>query len=196
MQRTAQREFLEQHLSREELQAIRNKRTGLLVFQISWIMVFVCLVIVNWQIRSTAPQWPPAGVEPVPWALPTLATGALALSAFFVRRGLRAVLADAQAAFARAWLSGLALGAVFVAIMLYEFLAIPYTGAYSDMFRMMTGFHLTHALVIGGVLARVYLGGRGGRYGPLNFWAVEGAAGLWYFVLAAWLLFFVVLYLI
>jgi heme/copper-type cytochrome/quinol oxidase subunit 3 len=196
MQQMAQREYLEQNLSREELQAIRNKRTGLLVFQISWIMVFICLVIVNWQIRSTSPQWPPAGVEPVPWLLPTVATGALALSAFFVRRGLRAVRADAQARFLQSWRVTLALGAVFVAVMIYEFLVIPHTGVYSDLFRMMTGYHLVHALVIGFILARVYRNGRAGHYGPLNFWPVEGAAGLWYFVLVAWLLFFVVLYLL
>lgn len=196
MQQTAQRDFLEQNLSREELQAIRNRRTGLLVFQISWIMAFICLAIAGWQVRSTAQQWPPAGVERAPWALPAVATGALALSAFCVRRGLRAVLADAQAAFVGSWRAGLALGAVFVAIIAYEFLAIPYSGVYSDVFRMMTGFHLVHALVIGFVLARVYRGGRAGHYGPLNFWPVEGAAGLWYFVLVAWLLFFVVLYLL
>ncbi len=196
MQQAAQRDFLEQNLSREELQALRNKRTGLLVFQISWIMAFVCLVIVNWQIRSTSPQWPPAGVDPAPWLPVTLATVALAASAALARRGLRAVRADQQSAFLTAWRGALGLGAAFAAIMLYEFLAIPYTGLYSDVFRMMTGFHLVHAIVIGFILLRVYNGGRAGRYGPLNFWPVEGAAGLWYFVLVAWLLFFVVLYLI
>lgn len=196
MQQAAQRDFLEQNLSREELQALRNKRTGLLIFQISWIMAFVCLVIVNWQIRSTSPQWPPAGVDPAPWPPVALATVALAASAVLVRRGLRAVRADEQGAFLTAWRGALALGGAFVAIMLYEFLAIPYTGLYSDVFRMMTGFHLVHAVVIGYILLRVFRGGRARRYGPLNFWPVEGAAGLWYFVLAAWLLFFVVLYLI
>lgn len=196
MQQAAQRDFLEQNLSREELQALRNKRTGLFIFQISWIMVFVCLVIVNWQIRATSPQWPPAGVDPAPWPPVTLATVALAASAMLVRRGLRAVRADSQAAFLTAWQGALLLGGVFVGIMLYEFLAIPYTGLYSDVFRMMTGFHLVHAVAIGYILVRVYRGGHAGRYGPLNFWPVEGAAGLWYFVLVAWLLFFVALYLI
>lgn len=196
MQQAAQRDFLEQNLSREELQALRNRRTGLLIFQISWIMAFICLVIVNWQIRSTSPQWPPAGVEPVPWALPTLATGALLASVVFVRRGLRAVRDDAQAAFLAAWRWALLLGAGFVIVMLYEFLVIPYTGVYSDVFRMMTGFHMVHAVVIGYLMLRVYRSGRAGQYGPLHFWPVEGAAGLWYFVLVAWLLFFVVLYLI
>jgi len=34
------------------------------------------------------------------------------------------------------------------------------------------------------------------RYNPVNFWSVEAAAQLWYFVVVAWLLFFVVLYII
>jgi hypothetical protein len=31
-------------------------------------------------------------------------------------------------------------------------------------------------------------------YGALNFWAVEAGAKLWYFVLVAWMLFYVVIY--
>ena len=60
----------------------------------------------------------------------------------------------------------------------------------------MTGFHVVHALAIMAVMLRVYRGGSRGEYsgGEHAAWAVEGAAKLWYFVVVAWLLFYVVLY--
>jgi hypothetical protein len=38
-------------LSRDERIKLENNRLGLLLFQFSWILVFVCLVFVNLQIR-------------------------------------------------------------------------------------------------------------------------------------------------
>lgn len=191
-----QQDLLEQKLSRAELQDLRNKRTGLTIFQISWIMVFICLVIVNWQLRYGSPTWPPPGVEAAPWALPTLATLGLGVSAFFARRGLRAIQADDLAGFNANWRVALGLGAAFVLLMAYEWAAIPYSGIYSDVFRMMTGFHGLHALAVALFMIAVYRRAARGAYSSTNFWVVEGAAGLWYFVLVAWIIFYVVLYLI
>jgi heme/copper-type cytochrome/quinol oxidase subunit 3 len=79
-------------------------------------------------------------------------------------------------------------------VMAIEWITVPPSGQYSDVFRVMVGFHGVHALVIGGFLVNVYRHGE--RYNPLHFWPVEAAANLWYFVTVAWLLFFVVLYVI
>jgi len=38
--------------------------------------------------------------------------------------------------------------------------------------------------------------GRAGAYNAVDNWGVEGAAKLWYFVVVAWILFYVVLYII
>ncbi|MBZ0303105.1 MAG: cytochrome c oxidase subunit 3 [Anaerolineae bacterium] len=187
---------LEKQLSRQELQELRNKRTGLTIFQISWILVFVCLIIVNWQLRNGQVSWPPPGVEAPSPLLPTVATLGLLVSVWFVRRGLRAIRADEQAAFFRYWRAALGLAVAFVAIVAFDWVRIPYTGIYSDVFRMMTGFHEVHALAIGTFMGMIYRGARAGNYGPGNFWPVEGAAGLWYFVVFAWILFYAVLYLI
>jgi heme/copper-type cytochrome/quinol oxidase subunit 3 len=190
----AQSNVVEQQLSREELQALRNKRSGLAIFQLSWILVFVCIVIVNWQLRSSQPAWPPAGVEAPSAVAPTLATGALLISLWFTRRAVRAVKAGDQGAFLAQWRVVLALGLAFVLVMIYEWVSMPYSGLYSDLFRMMTGFHGIHALAIGAFMGMIYRGAR--QYGPENFWPVEGAASLWYFVIFAWMLFYAVLYLI
>ncbi|MBL8116508.1 MAG: cytochrome c oxidase subunit 3 [Anaerolineae bacterium] len=186
---------LEQGLSRHELQDLRNKRTGLAIFQISWIMTFVCLIIVNFWMRSSQPAWPPAGVE-VDVFVPTLMTIALIASSFFMRRGVKALKANAIEQFTSAWRIGLGFGVVFAVVMAYEFITAPGSGQYRDVYRLMVGFHHVHALAIGYYLIRVYQNGRAGHYSPTNFWPVEGGASLWDFVTVAWVLFYVVLYLI
>jgi nitric oxide reductase NorE protein len=188
-----QQDLLEANLSREERQALRNKRTGMFVFQVSWIMAFVCLVIVNWQMRFS-PNWLPPGAEEMSPLLPTVATAGLLLSAWLVHRALKAVQADERRAFLTQWLGTLVLGALFVAIMVYEWLVAPTGTQYAQVFRLMTGFHVVHAVVIGAYMLHVYRNAQQGAYGPLSFWAVEAGTKLWYFVVIAWMLFYSVIY--
>jgi heme/copper-type cytochrome/quinol oxidase subunit 3 len=188
---------MEQSLSREELQALRNKRTGVTVFQISWIMVFVCLIVVNLQIRSNFPTWPPAGVAPLEWVLPTIATLGLIASTWFARGALKALEADRLESFLGQWRVTLILAVAFVAIMAFEWITVPESGQYSTLFRVMTAFHGLHALVIGVIMFRVYRTAQAGGYTDANqMWVVEAGAKLWYFVTIAWLMFFTVLYII
>jgi len=189
-----QRDLLEQQLSRKELQDLRNKRTGLLIFQISWIMVFVCLVVVNWQLRFSSASWPPPGVEKLPMLLPSIATGLLLVSALLARWATQAIKENRTDPFLTQWRIAIGLGAAFVVIMAFEWITLPYSKTYSDVFRTMTGFHIIHALAIGAFMINVYQGARAGKYGQTNFWPVEGATSLWYFVVVAWILFYVVLY--
>ncbi len=157
-------------------------------------MAFICLAVANWQLRSGAISWPPPGVEPLPVILPTIATIALALSAVLARSASRAIKDDQQAAFATRWQLALVLGTVFIILIAYEWVIIPYSAVYSDVFRMMTGFHGFHAVVISLFMLSVYRTSRTGVYGSANFWQIEGATSLWDFVLVAWLLFYIVLY--
>jgi len=189
--------LMEQSLSREELQALRNKRTGVTVFQISWIMVFVCLIVVNLQIRSNFPTWPPAGVAPLDWVLPTIATLGLIASTWFARTALKALEADRLESFLAQWRITLILAVAFVAIMAFEWITVPESGQYSTLFRVMTAFHGIHALVIGAIMLRVYRTAQTGVYTDAGQrWVVEAGAKLWYFVTIAWLMFFTVLYII
>jgi heme/copper-type cytochrome/quinol oxidase subunit 3 len=189
-----QRDVLEQQLSRAELQQLRNRRAGLTIFQMSWILVFICMVIVNLQLRWTHASWPPPGVEQPSPGLPTLATGLLLISALIARRATVAIKQDQIETFLTQWPLVIGLGAGFVAIMAFEWLRVPYTGIYSDVFRMMTAFHSVHALAVGAFMGMIYRGARAGLYGAANFWPVEGTAALWYFVIVAWILFYAVLY--
>lgn len=189
-----QSDLSEQFLTRDELLALRNRRLGMTIFQISWMMVFVCLVVVNLQLRSSFAQWPPEGVAELGIAVPTLATVILLSSAVLARRALRAVRRDHLAAFYWQWLAVIGLGIVFVGLMAVEWLAASLESQYGAVFRLMTGFHAVHALVIGGYLFTVYQNARAGQVNALHFWAVEAGVKLWYFVAFAWMMFYVVLY--
>jgi heme/copper-type cytochrome/quinol oxidase subunit 3 len=191
---------LEQNLSRDELIALKNRRTGMTVFQISWIMVFVCLIAVNLSVRGNFATWPPAGVEPLDRALPTLATIGLIISGVLARRAAQALQQNHKEAFLAQWRVTLLMGVGFVLIMAYEWLSIGVSGQYGLVFRTMTAFHAVHALVIGFVMFRIGQSVQRDAYGttfePLRFWPVDGALKLWYFVIFAWLMFYVVLYII
>ncbi|MCB9449882.1 MAG: heme-copper oxidase subunit III [Anaerolineaceae bacterium] len=187
---------LSQHLSRKELQDLKNKRTGLAIFQFSWIMAFVALIAANWQLRYQFTTWPPPGVEKFGIGIPTLVTLLLIVSSLLVRSATRAVKRGDHGIFESRWGLSLILGVIFVVVMAWEWVIVPVSGQYSNLFRLMVGFHGVHALVIGAFMVVVYRNGRAGAYDEYHFWPVEGAAGLWHFVTVAWVLFYLVLYLV
>jgi cytochrome c oxidase subunit III len=184
----------ERELSRDELLALRNKRTGVTVFQISWIMVFVCLIVVNLQMRANFASWPPPGVGALDAVLPTIATIGLVISTFLARNSLKAIQAERRGAFRTLWRLTLALGVLFIGMMAVEWALVPYSGQYSTIFRVMVAYHAVHALVIGYIMIRVYQ--NAGHYDHVHNWAVEASAKLWYFVTVAWILFYLTLYII
>jgi heme/copper-type cytochrome/quinol oxidase subunit 3 len=194
---------------RQQEIALKNRRFGINVFQISWIMAFICLIVVNWQMRSNNPVWPPAGVQPLNALLPTVATLGLFVSAFLARRSLKAMEADDRKGFLVQWRGTLLFGAVFVLIMAFEWLTLPVVSQqaliltnatqanqYYNIFRVMTAFHGFHALVIGLYMLWVMRRAAAGLYTARDYWDVEAGAKLWYFVVIAWMMFYVVLYIV
>jgi heme/copper-type cytochrome/quinol oxidase subunit 3 len=183
-------------LTREEQIALKNKRTGITIFQISWILVFVCLVIVYFQLRSEEIVWPPPGVQPAALVPGLLATAALFGSAALVWNGMRAARANRMQGLITQWSGALVLGAAFILIAGLQWISVPAGNPYGMAFRVMVGYHLLHAIVIGAYLLWTLRAVRGGRVTPRDLWPVEAGARLWYFVLVAWVLFFVPLYLV
>lgn len=192
----------ERQRQREEREAeirLKNNRLGMTIFQISWIMAFVAMVVVNWQLRFNYAEWPPAGVEPFSPILPTIATITLFISTWLARNGLKLLYQGYTETFLNNWGLSIVLGIVFMAIVIFEWVTVSPTAMatqYGVTFRLMTGFHFVHALAIIGIMIRVYHQGKNGAYSgdPHDSWAVEGTAKLWYFVTVAWVLFYVVLY--
>ena len=178
---------------------LKNNRLGMNIFQVSWIMAFVAMVIVNWQLRFSYSQWPPLGVAAFDPLLPSIATITLLFSSLAARRGLRCIRGGDRPGFMGQWRMAMALGGSFVIIIMSEFInvsAAALATQYGVTFRLMTGFHCVHALAILLMMLRVYRRAAGGAYrgGEVDSWAVEGTARLWYFVTFAWMLFYVVLY--
>lgn len=189
-------DVLEKQLTRDEAIALKNNRTGVTVFQISWIMVFVCLILVNLQIRSNHASWPPAGTEGLEPILPTVATIGLVVSALLVRSGLKAISVGQRETFLSRWRLALAFAVGFVLVMAFEWMTVQFSGQFSTIFRVMVAYHAVHALVIGYIMWRVYQTGRANGYTVLRHWPVEAAAKLWYFVVVAWGMFYAVLYIL
>jgi heme/copper-type cytochrome/quinol oxidase subunit 3 len=197
--------FIEQHEKqklREQREAeirLKNNRLGMTIFQVSWIMAFVAIIVVNWQLRYSYAEWPPAGVEPFSPILPTIATLGLIASSWLVHNGLK-VLREAHVdTFLNNWRYAIGLGFAFIAVIVYEFFTVSDAAMatqYGETFRLMTGFHFVHALVIVMIMINVFRKGKQGIYtgDEHDSWAVEGTAKLWHFVTAAWLLFYIVLY--
>ncbi len=186
-------------IDRDAEMRLKNNRLGMTIFQVSWIMVFFALIVVNWQLRFSYSQWPPAGVAPFDPLLPSAATLALLLSALLARQGWRGLCQGKPAVFLMSWRMTMALGVVFMAIITLEFAAVSEAALatqYGITMRLMTGFHVAHTLAILAVMLHVYRnGGRGSYSGDArDSWPVEGTVKLWYFVTVAWLLFYVVLY--
>lgn len=178
---------------------LKNNRLGMTIFQISWIMVFLAMIIVNWQLRFSYSEWPPAGVAPFDPLGPSAATLALLLSSLLVKRGLQALRAGRIGGFLLDWRGAMVFGFTFMAVIVYEFASVSDAALatqYGITMRLMTGFHFVHALAIMAIMAHVIRSGAAGRYNgdEHESWAVEGAAKLWYFVTLAWILFYVVLY--
>ena len=178
---------------------LKNNRLGMNIFQVSWIMAFVAMIVVNWQLRFNYSQWPPAGVAPFDLLLPSVATLALLISSVSVAQALKILRGGIVTGFLVNWRLAIGLGVLFLAIIVYEFLNVSDAAMatqYGNTFRLMTGFHFVHAMAILVIMCRVYQQAKLGNYagGEHDSWAVEGAAKLWYFVTFAWMLFYVVIY--
>jgi heme/copper-type cytochrome/quinol oxidase subunit 3 len=110
------------------------------------------------------------------------------------------VKANNVPAFQSQWRFAIATGTVFFVIMLQQFFALPGSGIeteqYGQLYRVMIGYHVAHAIAILLMMIQVYRYSQHGNYHAKNNWSVEATVRLWYFVVVAWLMFFVVLYLI
>jgi heme/copper-type cytochrome/quinol oxidase subunit 3 len=174
----------------------RNNRLGLNIFQGSWIMAFVSLVVVNWQLGFST-EWVAEGAQLPDATMPTIATISLFISTFLARSAKKAIESSNRDDFIWQWPLAIGLGTAFFGIMLTQFYAVePGDGQFVFVYRLMIGYHALHAVVIGLMMAQVYRYALAGRYSADNHWPIEATMKLWYFVTIAWVMFYVVLYLI
>ncbi|MGB1285415.1 MAG: cytochrome c oxidase subunit 3 [Aggregatilineales bacterium] len=185
----------QQRIERDAEVRMKNNRMGIAIFQGSWIMVFVCLIVVNWQLRYS-PEWMIDGAEIPNPILPTVATAVILLSTFLSWRALKAVKADNVQVFLSQWRNAFLLGGVFLVIMISQFFTyLPGGGQFVFVYRVMIGYHALHTAFIGLMMVQVWRYGKHGAYHSENHWSIEATLNLWYFVTVAWVLFYIVLYL-
>jgi cytochrome c oxidase subunit III len=182
---------------REAAMRLKNNKLGITIFQASWILVFVALIIVYWQLGYNE-GWRPTAEQKPNFLMPAIATLSLLASTYFAWSALQQIKQGLVSNFQSRWLATIGTGAIFLGIMVQQALSItnPEGTQYASIYRVMIGYHAIHAFIIGMMLIQVYRYSQYGRYSAQNTWTVEAAARLWYFVTVAWLMFYVVLYLI
>ena len=68
---TEKKQRAEEQAKQERQQRLSNNRLGVTVFQVSWIMAFIALIVVYWQLGFTEGWRPTADLAPIPSLLLT-----------------------------------------------------------------------------------------------------------------------------
>jgi cytochrome c oxidase subunit 3 len=167
--------------------------TGLPIFIISEICIFLSLFASYWMLRLFADTWPPAGTPEMAYDLPLLMTVLLVSSSVTIHVA-EEKLAHGDLGGFRAWLVlTILLGSVFLGCTIYEYNHLlshgfnPSTNAFSTAFFSITGFHASHVLVGLGAFLFVLIPALAGK---TNKTFVLCTSVYWHFVDVVW--FFVV----
>jgi cytochrome c oxidase subunit 3 len=167
----------------------------------SWAMMFGALFFLLFALRARSGSWPPAGVPPLPIALPAINTGVLVASSIALWRGVD-LLAKGKRKQLVPWIiATMGLGGAFLGLQVHMWRGIyasglhPDTGAYGSIFYGFTALHAVH--VAGGILALLYVlvNAARGVYSEHNVVRVRNCAWYWHFVDIVWVLMFVSIYL-
>src|SRR5688500_3488636 len=112
---------------REAAIRLKNNKLGLTIFQGSWILVFVALVVVYWQLGFTE-GWRPTAEQKPGFLWPTVATLSLLVSTYFAWSALQQLKQKAKPGlintFQSRWLAAIGSGIVFMVIMIQQAITI------------------------------------------------------------------------
>jgi cytochrome c oxidase subunit 3 len=162
------------------------------LFIVAEALFFAGFLVAYWVLRLTAKSWPPAGTPHLEYVIPVIMTIILIASSVtihFAERCLEKEVADKNGF--HTWLIvTLILGAVFVALSVYEWSALisagfgASTNVYSTAFYSITGLHASHVIVGLGLFISILLPSLNGKVSaPL----VKSASIYWHFVDIVWL---------
>ena len=175
---------------------------GMVIFIASWGMLFAALFMSYAVLRIRAGKWPPPGAEPLPLALPLVASALLAGSSAALQRGLGRVKRGAPDEYLLHLAGAMVLGVLFLGVQVTTWLSLwrggltIRDGLYGGIFYLLTCFHALHVAV--GLLFLAWLvpaaarnrdlGGKLGRIGVITLY--------WHFVGVVWGVLFVTVYLL
>lgn len=186
-------------------------RYGMIMFIASELMFFVAWfwaffdaslfpgeLVQETRAEFTGGTWPPVGVEVLdPFHLPLYNTIILLLSGTTATWAHHALLENDRKGLIWGLALTVALGVLFSAVQIYEYMHAPFAFAdsiYGATFYMATGFHGFHVFIGTIFLLVCLLRAMAGDFSPERHFAFEAAAWYWHFVDVVWLFLFVFVY--
>jgi len=171
---------------------------GLWLFIAALSMLFAASLIGYLVIRFRTPEWPPAGMPPLPIGL-FFSTFILILCSVTLHGALDSARKDRQSLLRLMLLAGFALGILFLLSQLLAWSKLLGAQVYAQVnlyaftFYLLTGLHGVH--VIGGLipLAITVRKAYAGAYSPQWVLPVKHVGIYWHFLLAVWLVMFTVM---
>lgn len=185
-----------EHAATERLTAreLYNGRLGLWLFIVSEAALFSAFISARYlNLGTSRPQ-------ELNQLLGLAITGVLLLSSLTAYRAETCIAHGDRRGLLRNVLLTILLAGVFLVGVVIEwteaFHFFPPSTRYGTSFFSLTGLHGLHVLSGAVLLVGVYLHGRRGRYGPEDYWPVEGVVKYWHFVDVAWVFIYPTLYLV
>ena len=189
---------------------ISNVVLGMLLFITSEVMFFAGLFAAYFDVRASAPIWPPINPESIPpdpfhlEILPLVgpATVLLVLSSFTCQFAVWAIRRDDRTGFVRNIGVTFVIGIVFLIMQAIDYVELGHegltlsSGVYGTTYFTLTGFHGAHVFAGVIMLGVVLYRGMAGQFSARHHDAVEATSMYWHFVDVVWMLLFSLLYLL
>ncbi len=177
---------------------------GMMLFIGSEVMFFGGLFAAYFNIRATAPIWPPEGIDFIQFfPVPIIATAILLSSSVSMQWALSRIAAGDRTGLIRGLAVTLVLGLTFLGLQAFDYYGLLTdhhfgidSAIYGTLFYTMTGFHGAH--VFGGVvgISVILLRAKQGQFSAKHHVAVEAVSAYWHFVDVVWIALFTTIYLL
>jgi len=183
---------------------ISNPILGMLLFITSEVMFFAGLFAAYFNVRASAPVWPPVEFQDKLHVLPLVgpATVLLISSSFTMQLAIWAIRRGDRTGFLRGVALTFVLGLTFLILQAGDYI-ILYSegvrldaGTFGTTYYTLTGFHGAHVLAGVIMLGVVLYRGMAGQFSARHHDAVEATSLYWHFVDVVWIALFSTLYLL
>jgi len=173
---------------------------GMILLIVIEAVVFAALIASYFYIRAGSAEWPQQGLDRPDLLLPTLNTVILLASSIPIWWGDRGIKKGNQKQLKIGWALGAIIGAVFLALKIYEYGSLSYAygwerSAYTSLVWTIVGYHAVHVFAL--LLKTLVVGALAlkNHYNEERNAAVQVNGLYWHFVVLVWLPLYATLYL-
>ncbi len=184
-------------------EGISNPILGMILFIASEVMFFAGLFAAYFNVRASAPVWPPLDNEHFHLhgeiLLPAVLTSVLVLSSVTCQFAVWAIRRGDRRVMNRAIAITLVLGITFLVGQAYDYSQLGFglsDGTFGTTFYTLTGFHGAHVFAGAVMLSVILYRGMAGQFSARHHDAVEATSFYWHFVDVVWICLFSILYII